>query len=73
MGQPAGVRAAGAIFFLAFAAIWAGGAYWLWPDGVSDIPLSGLTLGSLFRAGAAVVFCLLSIGCIIGAIRDAFD
>jgi hypothetical protein len=64
---------AGAIFYLVFATAWAIGAYWLWPDGVTDIPLSALTLGALLRACGAVFMSIAALGCIVGAITDAFD
>lgn len=73
MGQPAHIRATGAIFYLCAAALWSGGAYWLWPDGVTDVPLSSLTLGALLRATGAIVCGFCALFCIGGAISDATD
>jgi hypothetical protein len=64
---------AGVIFYLVLAAAWGMGAYWLWPDGVTDIPISRLTLGLLVKAGGAVLMGILAIASIFGAITDAFD
>ena len=72
MWQPTVARAAGAILYLALAALWTGIAYWLWPSGISDIQFSHLTFDLVFRAGAAAIFVLLSIACVFGAIFDAF-
>ena len=53
------------------AAIAAGLAYWVWPDGVTDKPLSSLTRDELLRAAAVGILGLAGIGAVFGAIRDA--
>ena len=47
------------------AAIACGGVYgalWVWPDGITNTPLSALTLGMLFRAAASIAIGILSYG-----------
>ena len=48
--------------------LWAVGAFLIWPDGVTDTPLSSLTLGSLLKAGGAtlmVVFALANAALVV--------
>ena len=66
-------KVAGVVFRLVLAVAWGTGAYWLWPDGVTDIPISKLTLGLLLKAGGAVVCGLLAIVATFGAITGGFD
>lgn len=33
-------------------------AYWVWPDGITDIPLAQITFGGLLRAAASSVITL---------------
>ena len=73
MGQDIGAKIAGVVFYLIFAALWAAGAFWLWPNGVTDIPLSSLTLGGLLRAAGAALMGLIAVICVFGAINDAND
>ena len=37
-------------------------AYFLWPTGITDIPLAALTLGKLFRAFGAIVIAVGAYG-----------
>lgn len=51
------------------AAILAGIAWWLWPAGIVDEPLSQLTLGKLFSAAASAGFwwwAILTFGAAFG-------
>ncbi len=50
--EHATVRTVGAIVFSIGLAV----AYWIWPSGITDLPLASISFGSLLRAmGAAVV------------------
>jgi hypothetical protein len=62
---------AGVIFHLVLAACFAAVAYWLWPDGITDIPMARLTLGLLLKAGGTVLLGMLALASIFGAISDA--
>jgi hypothetical protein len=69
----AGARAAGVIFWLVIASGAGYGAWWFWPSGVTDVPLSSLTLGLIGRAGSAAMLGVIALGAIGGALSDAFD
>lgn len=55
------------IFFLIFCAGLGAGAYLIWPDGITDLPLAAITLGALLKAiGSALMaiacfFCFLAV------------
>ena len=34
-------------------------AYWIWPKGITDLPLAAITLGALLRALAAGAIALI--------------
>jgi hypothetical protein len=36
-------------------------AYWLWPTGIADVPLSSITLGALLRALGAIIVGLIAL------------
>jgi hypothetical protein len=72
MVADAGEKVTAVIFYLAVAAAAAYGAWWLWPSGVTDIPVSSLTLGLLLKVGGAVFLGLVAIGA-LGGVVSAFD
>lgn len=65
---------AGVIFHATLACVGFGAAYWLWPSGVIDKPISVLTLGEILRALAAgVVALVVGVAGLLGAIKDASE
>jgi hypothetical protein len=73
MTADTGAKAAGVIFYLGIAGAAGFGAYWIWPEGVTDVPLSRLTLGLLLKVGGSVLLGFIAFGAILGALTDAFD
>ena len=37
-------------------------AYWVWPSGITDLPLASITFGELLRAIASGVIALITLG-----------
>lgn len=62
---------AGVIFGVVVAAAGFGAAYWLWPSGVTEIPVSQLTLGQIFRVIGSLFLGLIGVAGVAGAIKDA--
>ena len=49
------------VIALGFAAALAFGSYWVWPTGITDIPLSAITLGNLLWAALSVGLGFLAV------------
>lgn len=63
---------AGVIFGVVVALLGFGGAYWAWPAGVMDRPISGLTVWEALRiAASALIGFVVGVGGVVSAIRDA--
>ena len=45
-------------------------AYWVWPAGITDMPLRDVPLGTLLWAIGAVLVALLTIAIVVRAWRD---
>ena len=61
------------IFGTVVAAIAAGLAYWVWPDGVTEKPFSSLTAHHLLRVVAVGILGLAGVAGLLGAIKDAME
>lgn len=48
------------------------GAWWIWPDDLTDKPLSHMSLRDMFRLGMSGVCGLAGIFSLIGAVKDAW-
>lgn len=47
-----------------------GAAYWIWPSGAIDLPLSAMTLGALLRVVGSIVVAL---GAMVAAFLVGYD
>ena len=52
---------AGPIFFAAFAILFFGGAYAIWPADFFSVPFAEMTSGSLLRAAASPVLAIVGL------------
>jgi len=66
MGEPSGkfvsnesAQAKVRVMAAVLLGIGAAAAYWVWPAGITDLPLAAITFGALLRAGASSVIVLL--------------
>ncbi len=59
------------IFWIISACAAFGAAYWLWPEGISGIPVANLTLPQLAGLAGSAVSALIGGGAFAGAINDA--
>jgi hypothetical protein len=62
---------AGVIFGLCVAAIGFGAAYWAWPTGITDVPLSGLTLRQVLWLLGSLALGFVGVVGVFWAIKDA--
>jgi len=65
MAKEEGSSAKGFLLILAVAAGF--GAYWFWPSGIGDVPLSHLTLGMIGSAALSIFCGLVALAFIGGA------
>ena len=63
-------RATTAIVGIILLGIALGIAYWIWPEGITDLPLGAITLGQFLRAGAAIVVAFIPLSFLLGVILD---
>jgi hypothetical protein len=57
--------------FLAIGAAF--GAFWIWPAGTLDAPISALTLRSLLQIGAAAFLIFIAVCAVVGVWHAVLD